>query len=236
MKAHWKSSENPLYVRIIRKQNGIRHVLLKNETGTQSFYATSSGVLRKSPSSTSPRKTMDSTEASLEEKKLENGLLQRETSSSRVPSSNSCTSSRSSVGCVQNPIAVVVECFEKKTTTSEGTEDYLNDDPENVAFANRILQWLHSTNVLAKHFGGRMNEAHVGNEHCCSRDRPNTATILLQRPLRDKKNVRFLPERLDTVDSKPFSDSKTQSATQGRPQLHVYIPMFEKERKSEFLS
>ena len=228
MKAHWKSSEDPLYVRIIYKKGGLRHALLNNETGTQSHYFTNVNSHQRPSLLHSPRKTEATLETCFAKSKLRTYQHLLEEQEHRKSTPLLRDKPIKSVISVTKPVTKVcsTEFFDEysESTPTYGKNEWPRADFEDVTFADRIIRWLYSSNLLSQQ---HLNHGTIG---ACEYDkkrrgkRATTAKPFKKNNFRDEEEVRSLFEESYTAKDKISPDSIS------RPQLHVYIPMFEKER------
>lgn len=245
MNTHWKSSENPLYVRIVWKKSGIRHALLNNETRTHSFHFRNSSPFQQVPSSSPAKKFKINLDTCLARTKLDTSKLSALNRpaciihESRLASLDRTKFNSPSPKCAgnTNPIMFFVECLENNTVSSgDAKNDWSDDDLNKATFADRITRWLqHSSNVLSHRLNEGTFETRESDRKFRKKNRPTTATPIRKNYFRYQNNKRSLSEESNAVEKDNlFGDSKSLFASHGRPQLHVYIPTFEEERELNF--
>lgn len=230
MKTHWKSSENPLYVKIIWKR-GVRHAVLYNESSGLKCHCNKKKSL--SSSLKIPSVAMDhDLETCLTKLKLvapDESTLTRAVScdpSVHESVNNIFNSGRTSKSeHISNSSFLMVAHFlenlpEKYNIVENGLQD---------AFTERIMHWLNASS--AKEHIENIVELASRSEKTNNKSRvrlkvrPKTTSVLSStKKIQTEKMSNDLYGRVECS----FSNPRQLSTSCGRPQLHVFVPIFEK--------
>lgn len=217
MKSHWKSSENPLYVRIIWRK-GARHVVLHDEE---------LHVRKRKATLVTPRNEAKPVTTSGEN--LENCLtkLKLDSKENNLPAR--------AVSCeptfLRNPVCKVVTrpnysvnksyFYVNKLQTDYApvpSEENIQDYPPD-AFTDRILQWLSSSSASVDIISSPEHTIQI-NRKSPFKERPKTSPGNAT-----KKSANLSEDHVEEI-----FENEESPEQYGRPQLHVFVPIFESER------
>lgn len=230
MKTRWKSSQSPLYVKVIWRK-GLRHVVLFEEEHAQRAAAKATPPVARSPCQAAVE--VDYTadlQRCLTRLRLENpnaSQLERAIAESRQRSgrSASCEPSFAMLaadagGAAERPHSVSV-------CRPDGSHCFVNDadqaesegcSPE--AFTKRILRWLSTSSVAECVEHGQLGAG--GDESVVDAER---------RP-RTSQAGGYCPKVASPEDGqypRNAFDGGGNECHSGRPQLHIFVPIFSAE-------
>lgn len=228
MKTHWKSSENPLYVKIIWKR-GVRHAVLYNESSGLRCHCNK----KKSLSSTlkSPSVAMDhNLETCLTKLKLvapDESTLTRAVScdpSLHESVDNIFNSERTSKSeHISNSTFLMVAHFIENVPEKYNVKNCQQD-----TFTERIMHWLNASSATERlgNIVELASESEKTNNKSRVRlkERPKTTSVLSSTKKVQNEMSSDLYGRVECS----FSNPRQLTTSCGRPQLHVFVPIFEK--------
>lgn len=216
MKSHWKSSENSLYVRIIWKK-GARHVILHNDE----LHIRKRRSIHVSPR---PEPTItpndENLETCLSKLKLDNKERNIPVRAVSCEPTLLCTPVCKVVARPSYPLNTsyfYVNNLQNEYHRDESQNEIIDDCLPD-AFTDRILQWLSSSSASV-------------NVVSCTEDtiKINRKPIPKERPKTSPGNGLQKISISENCIEEEYQDDC--SVTQcGRPQLHVFVPIFENDR------
>lgn len=219
MKTHWKSSESPLYVKVIWRK-GLRHVVLFREEHRERV------PLKPTSNSDLSEPLHADTTADLEhcltKLRLKNADKSRRSVSCEpsfmlpMPSEISCAKRPHSVSvCDPDGSYYFVNPHPKAATEAEGS---FSQD----AFTKRILQWLSTSSIsesVEKTHFHPTNNSSCDETNFGAKKRPKTSHV--------DGNYSKIVQRPDNIYHRnSFGGLENEFSQTGRPQLHIFVPIF----------
>lgn len=217
MKTHWKSSESPLYVKVIWRK-GLKHVVLFREERREK-------VPMKPASAFDPFEVPHADNTADLEHCLTKLKLKSPEKSRRSVSCEPCflLPMTSEVSCAKRPHSVSV-------CDPDGSYYFVNAHPKAApeaevsqdAFTKRILQWM-STSSMSE----SVEKAHFLTTICSSCDESKFGAK--KRPKTSHVNGNYSKISAHSEDTRhrnSLGGMENEFSQSGRPQLHIFVPIF----------